>query len=496
MSLETSLPLLVLLTSLVPGIVIFFLPEKRHGARTALNIGAALAKLALTGIMAAGVAEGIRYETRFPFVPTADLVLRADSWALMFVVLSAVLWLATTVYAVGYLEVSPDRSRFFGFFSLCVASTMGIALAGNLITFFFFYELLTVTTYPLVVHRGTKEALRAGDVYLRYTITGGVLLLAGIALVYARAGHGDFAEWGFLARDGAGERTTLVIAFVLLVAGLSVKTAVFPLHGWLPTAMVAPAPVSALLHAVAVVKAGAFGITRVVYDVYGLRFARDLGVTRFLAIAASVTILYGSFAALFQSDLKRRLAYSTVSQISYIVLGISMFGPLSTVGGTVHLVHQGLMKVTLFFCAGNFAEELGIHDVNDLRGVGRRMPLTMAAFTIGALGMTGIPPIAGFVTKWYLGIGALEAGEGWCILVLLASTLLNAAYFFPLVYRGWFDEPRVVFDERVDRTEVQLSLLLPTVATALLSVAAGVLADASWSPLGWAKLIAARELRP
>ena len=496
MSLETTLPLLVLLTSLIPGIVIFTLPERRHGIRTTLNVGAAVAKLLLTAVMAAGVASGYRYETRFGFVPGADLVLRADSWALMFVILSATLWLATTVYAVGYLEESPERSRFFGFFSLCVASTMGIALAGNLVTFFVFYELLTITTYPLVVHRGTREALRAGDMYLRYTISGGVLLLAGIVAIHALAGHGDFEEGGFLAAVGEHRRPALVVAFALLVTGLSVKAAIFPLHRWLPVAMVAPAPVSALLHAVAVVKAGAFGITRVVYDVYGLRFARDLGVTRFLAIAAAVTILYGSFAALLQTDLKRRLAYSTVSQISYIILGIAVFGSLSTIGGTVHLVHQGLMKVTLFFCAGNLAEELGIHEIDQMRGVGRRMPLTMAAFTIGALGMIGIPPIAGFVTKWYLGLGLLEAGEPWYVAVLLASTLLNAAYFLPIVYDAWFAPPSIVFRERRDPTELQLTLLLPTIATALLSLGVGLLAGWSWSPLGWAKLIASRELRP
>lgn len=494
MSLGTALPLLVLMSSLLPGVIIFFLPERRHGLRTTLNIGAAVAKLALTAVMAAGIAAGHHFETRFRFVPGADLVLRADTWALMFVVLSAALWLATTIYAVGYLEGTPEQSRFFGFFSLCVASTMGIALAANLVTFFVFYEMLTVTTYPLVIHRGTREALRAGDVYLRYTISGGVALLAGIAFVYALAGHGDFTEGGFLAPLGDRHRAPLIVAFALLVTGLAVKAAIFPLHRWLPTAMVAPAPVSALLHAVAVVKAGAFGITRVLYDVYGLRFARELGVTDALTLAAVVTILFGSCAALAQTDLKRRLAYSTVSQVSYIVLGMTVYGSLSTIGGSVHLIHQGLMKITLFFCAGNVAEELGVHEIRELRGVARRMPLTMAAFTVGALGMIGVPPLAGFVTKWYLGLGALEAGEGWCVVVLLVSSLLNAAYFLPIVYDTWFGEPRIHLRERAASAEVRLSLLLPTLATAALSVAAGVLAGSSWSPLGWAKRITSLEL--
>jgi multicomponent Na+:H+ antiporter subunit D len=493
MSLATTLPLWVLFTSLVPGIYIFFLPERRHATRTTINVAAACLKLFLTGVMVRGVYGGQRYETRLPFLPGADFLLHADPFSLLFVTLSAGLWLATTVYAVGYLEGSPHRSRFFGFFSLCVASTMGIALAGNLLTFFVFYELLTVTTYPLVIHRGTPEALRAGDVYLRYTIGGGAVFFTGVALVYSLAGSVEFTPGGVLSPLAAQHRTALVTAFVLLIVGLSVKTALFPLHRWLPEAMIAPAPVSALLHAVAVVKAGAFGITRVVYDVYGVRFAHELGVTRPLAVVAALTILYGSIQALAQRDLKRRLAYSTVSQIAYIILGVAVFGTVSTIGGIVHLVHQGLMKVTLFSCAGNLSKELGVHRVDELRGVGRRMPLTMGAFTVGALGMTGVPPAAGWITKWYLGLGAIEAFEPWALAILIASTLLNAAYFLPLVYDAWFAKPAAVWREPEGPAEIELSLLVPTLATAALSLGAGLLASWDFSPLGWAKLIAGRE---
>jgi multicomponent Na+:H+ antiporter subunit D len=495
-TLDASLPLLVLMSSLVAGVLIFFVPERRHTLRTTLNIAAAVVKLVLVGVIVFGVYAGHTYETRFPFLLGAELVLRADSFSLLFVSLSAVLWLATTVYAIGYLEGSPHRSRFFGFFSVCVASTMGIALAGNLLTFFVFYELLTISTYPLVVHNGTPEALDAGDMYLRYTLAGGAVLLAGVATLYALAGNVDFTEGGCLLPLATTHRTTLIAAFTLLVGGLAVKAALFPLHRWLPAAMVAPAPVSALLHAVAVVKAGAFGITRVVYDVYGVRFAHELGVMRPLAFVAAVTILYGSTAALLQHDLKRRLAYSTVSQIAYIVLGVAAFGTLSTVGGIVHIVHQGLMKVTLFFCAGNLAEEIRVHDVRSLHGVGRRMPITMGAFTVAALGMIGVPPIAGFVSKWYLGIGVLQAGEAWYAVVLLASSLLNAAYFLPLIHDAWFTEAKAAFPERSGRAEIRPSLLAPTLATALLALMAGVFAGTPWSPLGWARLIAAREFRP
>jgi multicomponent Na+:H+ antiporter subunit D len=252
--------------------------------------------------------------------------------------------------------------------------------------------------------------------------------------------------------------------------------------------------VSALLHAVAVVKAGAFGIVRVVYEVYGIEFASDLGVLAPLGAVAAVTIVYGSLRALAQDDLKRRLAYSTVSQVSYIVLGAAILGPVATVGGLVHLVHQGLMKITLFFCAGNLAETLGIHKVSEMSGCGRRMPYTMAAFTVGAFGMIGVPPVAGFVSKWYLGSGALAAGEGWVIAVLVASSLLNAAYFLPVLHRAWFQPQAGRWpDETAAAGDAKPSLLWPALATGAAALAAGLLAGVPWSPLGWAKLIAVRE---
>ena len=495
MTLRALLPLAVVLSSLVPGIAIFLLTERQHRMRTTLNIAAAIVKLALVAVIGRGVLDGLVFETRLPFVPGADLVLRADSLSLLFVTLSTVLWLVTTVYAVGYLEGSPHRSRFFGFFSLSVASTMGVALAGNLVTFFVFYEMLTLSTYPLVVHRGTPEALRAGDLYLRYTVSGGAFLLAGVAILYALAGSLEFTAGGVL-HGLAGHRAILITAFGLLIAGLGVKAALIPLHTWLPVAMVAPAPVSALLHAVAVVKSGAFGIMRVVYDVFGIRLAAELGVTGVLAVVAAATILYGSLKALVQDDLKRRLAYSTVSQVSFIILGIALFGKLSTIGGIAHLVHQGLMKITLFFCAGNLAEELGVHGVKDLRGVGRRMPLTMLAFTVASLGMIGVPPLAGFVTKWYLGVGAVEAGAPWVIAVLIASSLITAAYLLPIVYDAWFREPEAAWAPSGSRFEVDLWLLAPTLLTAAASLAVGLFAGASLSPLALAELIADREIHP
>ncbi|MGB5397050.1 MAG: proton-conducting transporter membrane subunit [Gammaproteobacteria bacterium] len=495
MNWDAWIPLLVVASSLIPGLVIFGLAEDSVRTRIGLNLAGALIKFVLVGWMLWGVYQGHHYETRLMLLPELELVLRAGPLALLFVTLSTVLWLVTTVYAIGYLEGSPHRSRFFGFFSLCVTATVGVALAGNLITFLLFYELLTLATYPLIVHRGTEVARRAGQTYLVYTMLGGALLLLGTVWLYSLTGTLEFTPRGFLSEIGEQHHSALIIIFCLLIAGLGVKAALVPLHGWLPQAMVAPAPVSALLHAVAVVKAGAFGIARVVYEVFGVEFAATLGLMLPLAWLAAITIIYGSIRALFQDDLKRRLAFSTVSQVSYITLGIAIAGPIATIGGLVHLVHQGLMKITLFFCAGNLAETLGIHKVSEMNGVGRRMPWTMAAFTIGAFGMIGAPPLAGFISKWYLGMGALEAGQDWVVLVLAGSSLLNAAYFLPILHAAWLREPPQTWPEERNfgRKETAWALLLPPLLTAAMALGAGMLASMPFSPLEWVKLIASRE---
>jgi multicomponent Na+:H+ antiporter subunit D len=491
---DPSLLPLLLASSFFPGLIIFALAEDSVRLRTTLNLAGAFTKLGLVGWMVWGVYHGHAYEDRLTLLPHLDIALRAGPLSLFFATLSTVLWLVTTIYAIGYLEYSPNRSRFFGFFSLCVTSTVGVAVADNLITFLLFYEMLTLSTYPLVVHRGTEAARRAGQVYLGYTVFGGALLLLATVWLYSLTGTLEFTPKGFVQVLGDGHRAELITVFCLLIAGVGVKAALVPLHGWLPRAMVAPAPVSALLHAVAVVKAGAYGIVRIVYDVFGVQFAAALGVIGPLAGVAALTIIYGSLRALFQDDLKRRLAFSTVSQVSYIILGVAIVGPIASIGGVVHLVHQGLMKITLFFCAGNLAETLGIHKISEMDGVGRRMPWTMAAFSVGAFGMIGLPPVAGFVSKWYLGLGALEAGQSWVLYVLVVSSLLNAAYFLPILHRAWFRKPQSRWPEPdFGRKETAWALLLPPLVTALMALLAGLMASAPFSPLGWAELIAERE---
>lgn len=493
MTSPSLLPLAILATSLAAAVLIFPLRERAVRLRTGINLAAAGLKLGLVAWLARDVAAGADHAFRLPFLPGLDLVLQADPLAVLFASLSAVLWLITTVYAVGYLEPDRRRSRFFGFFSLCVAATIGIAMAGNLFTFLVFYELLTLATYPLVVHRGTAEAIRAGRVYLAWTLGGGVALLAGTLGLWVLAGSTDFVPRGIVGDLAETHPVALTVLFAVLIGALGVKAALVPLHGWLPTAMVAPAPVSALLHAVAVVKAGAFGIMRVVYEVFGIDTAMAMGLTQPLAVLAAVTVIYGSVRALGQDDIKRRLAFSTVSQVSYITLGVALGSPVAAIGALAHLIHQGLMKITMFMCAGNLAEGLGVKKVSQCAGVGRKMPGVMIAFTVAALAMIGVPPLAGFMSKWHLAAGGIGQGDLWVIAVLLGSSLLNAAYFLPILHKAWFAPAPEAAEAPSARGPVGWMLAAPPLATAALVVAAGLFAAAPFSPLGWTRFIVSIE---
>jgi len=522
------LPLIILIVAFSTGILMLLINEKSEKLRTSVNLTSAAINIVLIGIMLLGVSQGEVFETRLPLLPDINLVLKADALSLAFVTLSGVLWFFTTIYAVGYFKNGKHRSRFFGFFSLCVFSTLGVALAGNLITFLIFYELLTLATYPLIVHKGNEASLKSGKIYLRYTMIGGAILMVAVVWLKSLAGALDFSTPDILINTPNIDATTMTIIFVMLMIGLGVKAALFPLHGWLPRAMAAPAPVSSLLHAVAVVKAGAFGIIRVVYDVYGIDLASSLGVLQVLVVFACITIIYGSVRAIYQEDIKKRLAYSTVSQVSYITLGIALAGPIAAVGAIMHLVHQGLMKITMFFCAGLLAETHHIYKVSELNGIAKKMPITMTAFTLAVLGMIGIPPVAGFVSKWYLGVGAIETGNTWVIAVLAGSSVLNAIYFLPLVYRAWFvapapdsavshhvqsavemhrephnevhiaqhseaDTPVHSILEKTTTLEAHWMMLLPPVVTITFAMLAGLFANSQYSALSWSKLIASSK---
>lgn len=491
------LPLITVLSSAFIAVTMMLIPESKSNIRSFINLLAAVLKISLLAIMSFYIYRGIHFSYSFELFAGHHFLLVADPLAMLFAILSAVLWLVTTVYALGYLNQNADGRRFFSFFSLCVTASIGVSFSGNLITFLIFYELLTLSTYPLVVHKGTDHVIKSGSLYLFYTLTGGVVLMIGTIFLASIAGDTTFSGGVILGDIYSYEnRSQLQLLFWLLIAGVGVKAALFPFHAWLPIAMVAPAPVSALLHAVAVVKAGAFGIVRIIYDIFGVELFSDiLNLSLGLVLLSSFTIIYGSLLALFQNDLKKRLAYSTVSQLSYIALGVAMAGPIASIGGLVHLVHQGLMKITLFFCAGNYAQVLNVKKINNMNGLGILMPLTSICFTVGALGMIGIPPIAGFVSKWYLAIGAIDSGHIFVLGVLLMSSFLNACYFLPILYRIWFlpvDNLNAdSYRDKRDYTEVKTNrwLLLPTITTATFSIVTGVFASYSLSPLSWVKFI-------
>jgi formate hydrogenlyase subunit 3/multisubunit Na+/H+ antiporter MnhD subunit len=314
---------------------------------------------------------------------------------------------------------------------------MGVALAADLLTLFVFYELLTLATYPLVVHSGDAAARRAGRKYLAYTLGGGVLAMTGILLVTVAADGLVFVPGGIPALAAADPMLARV-TFGLLVVGFGVKAAIVPLHAWLPAAMVAPTPVSGLLHAVAVVKSGAFAVYRSVLYVFGPETASDLGVAFLLAAVAAATMILAGLAGIRQDNLKRGLAYSTISQLSYIVLGVALLTPLAAFGALLHVVAHAFMKITLFFAAGVIYVETGDKYVSDLAGVGRRLPATMVAFAVAAAGLVGFPLVAGFVSKFHLLLGAATASTGAFVAAFLVAGLLKLLYFWPIVYVAFF----------------------------------------------------------
>ena len=400
---------------------------------------AAVVLLAVMLLMVADTQDG-RYArtTLLELSPGIDIALRADPAGMIFGGLASALWVLAGVYAVGYMRGGGEhkQTRFFTAFALSIAAAVGVALAENLLTFVLFYELLSLFTYPLVTHRETEVAIVAGRKYLAYTLSGGLLLIGATAWIHMLGIDGAFVAGGLpgLADVGRGTQWGL---FALLAAGVGVKAAVMPLHSWLPSAMVAPTPVSALLHAVAVVKAGVFGVVRVLVFVFGAALLDDMGAWQLLAALSGATVLIGSALALRHDNLKRRLAYSTISHLSYIVLGVSLLGPIALTGALLHIIGHGVTKITLFFVAGAIHVRTHKDNVSELDGVGRQMPVTMGAFTLASLSMAGIPPFVLFTSKFYLGWGAAEVGQQAFLLVYLVSGVLSAAYLFPIVIRAF-----------------------------------------------------------
>ena len=406
-------------------------PNLREGATFA-------AAVALLGVVAAATSPVLAGDRLVfdagTFVLDVRFALRADAFGTMFALLAAVLWVATSAYSVGYVRglEEHDQTRYFAAFAASLASTMGVALAANLLTLFVFYELLTLATYPLVTHAETEEARAAGRTYLAYTLGGGVAVLGGAVLVYALVGTTAFVPGGIGALATA-DPTLARAAFGLLAVGFAVKTAVMPLHGWLPSAMVAPTPVSGLLHAVAVVKSGAFGLGRVAMYVFGPETVGDLGVGLPLAVAAGATAVLAGVIALRKAKIKRALAYSTVSQLSYIALGFGIDARLAVFGALLHVLAHAFMKITLFFVAGVIYVETGVEYLDGVGGIARRLPATMTAFAVASAGVAGFPLVAGFVSKLHLVLGTLTAGFGGFAAVYFLAGTLKLLLFWPIV---------------------------------------------------------------
>lgn len=478
-------PILAVLVALA-AVVPILLSDKRPNLRESWTFIAGFLMFGIIFSMLPAVLQGNLPEcVLFDIVPGFTLHLRADPTGMVFALLASTLWIITSLYSIGYMRGGKyqHQTGFFACFAICVSAAIGIAFAANPITFFIFFEILTVATYPLVVHHRNKEAVKGGRKYIAYTFIAGQCLLVALIWSGTLVPGAEFTPGGFLAASGAST-TTLQIIFLLFMIGIGVKAGIMPLHGWLPAAMVAPTPVSALLHAVAVVKAGAFGCVRIIGFVFGPELIRSIGMDWILASVAAATILGGSLRALGEMNLKKRLAYSTVSQLSYIVLGAALGSPAALAGAIFHIAAHGFMKITLFFCAGSIYTRTHFTEIDQLKGLGRRMPITMGAFTIGALGLAGTPLMAGFVSKWNLGLGAIHSGHEVFVAILVMSAFLNFAYFFPIVYTAFFEgEPsELKFDE------AHFSVWLPPTITAIVSLGLGMFPNWVWSfySLAWA----------
>jgi multicomponent Na+:H+ antiporter subunit D len=467
-------PLVAVLIPTLAAILILFFP-RRPNIREAWTIIAAVAMFGVIVSILPGVLEG-----NYPAIsllnisPGIALALRVDTVGIIFGLSASLLWIITSFYSIGYMRSLEEKkqTRYYAAFALCLASTIGVAFSANLLTFVVFYEILTLVTYPLVIHKETPAAMAAGRKYLIYLLSGGLALIAAAALTYYYAGTLDFTSGGFLSMVTG--QPNLMLLFVLFLIGFGVKSAIMPFQGWLPTAMIAPTPVSALLHAVAVVKAGVFGFIRVVGFVFGPKLFHDIGAWQILAIMAAVTIIVSSLLAMYQDNLKRRLAYSTVGHLSYILLGVSLLSVDAWAGGLLHLVNHALLKITLFFCAGAIYAKTHIENISGLNGIGKQMPVTLGVFTLAAIGLAGIPPLNGFVSKWLLGQGALDANMGIYLGLLLLSGLLNAGYFFPIIRRAFFMQS----EKPLKFAEARLLLVIPLVVTAALSLLLGLAPDA------------------
>ncbi|EFK09804.1 NADH-ubiquinone/plastoquinone (complex I), subunit [delta proteobacterium NaphS2] len=467
-TIQSIKPLIAVLVSIC--VVPFLVLSKRPNMRETWTFAAAIVKLLLVLSMLPVILKGnqIAY-TLLEVVPGVAIRFRVDSLGMLFACVASTLWIVTSAYSIGYMRGLDEHSqtRYFVFFALALSATIGVAFSANLLTLYLFYEMLSLATYPLVTHHQDLEARASGRKYLTYILGTSIgLVLPAMLTCYYLTGTLEFSSQGFLA--GACNKGLAGVLLIFFIFGFA-KAGVMPFHGWLPAAMVAPTPVSALLHAVAVVKVGVFSIVRILTGVFGTDLLSQFNFGVMVCAIASVTVIVASLIALSQDNLKRMLAFSTIGQLSYIILGVGLLSPKGITGGMLHIAMHAFGKITLFFCAGAIFVATGKRNISEMVGIGRRMPWTMGAFFVGSLSIIGLPPTGGFLSKWYLVLGTLEADRITFLFVLLGSSLLNAAYFMPVVYRAFFPAPGTAMFENKVR-EAPFFCFVPPVITAFISV--------------------------
>lgn len=437
MSYETAVALALLIPAV--GAILIWMSARRPNQREAVTMVTATALFADVLYILAGLTDGVQPSLELMAVmPGLDLAFSVEPLGMLFALIASFLWILTSLYSIGYMRANEEghQTRYYVFFAIALAGTMGVAFADNMFTLFLAYEVLTLSTYPLVTHHGTAEAVRGGRTYLGLLLGTSIgLLLTGMIITWSVTGTLDFRPGGIIAGHVPDYLVGGLLALYMFGIG---KAALMPFHRWLPAAMVAPTPVSALLHAVAVVKAGVFTALKVMIYIFGIDLLDVTAASEWLAYVAAATLVLASVIALTKDNLKARLAYSTVSQLAYVVLGGALASQWGVIGGGMHIAMHAFGKITLFFCAGAIYTSLHKTEVSDMGGIGRVMPVTMLAFLIGALSVAGLPPGGGSWSKWYLALAALEADRFVLVAALMLSTLLNMAYFMPLVARAWF----------------------------------------------------------
>ncbi|MEQ8824782.1 MAG: proton-conducting transporter membrane subunit [Filomicrobium sp.] len=436
---------LIMAALLIPAAAAFLIPVffKIPNLREAVTLISATLLAICTWSLYPRVMAGEVPELKvWEVAPGLELAFKIEPLGMLFALIASTLWIVNSIYSIGYMRGNNEQrqTQFYVCFAIAISSTLALAFSANLFTLFLAYEILTFSTYPLVTHKGTPEAMKAGRVYMMLLVgTSMVLLLPAILITWGLTGTLDFAADGIIPGDGAEALPPIVIAGLLALFMFGIgKAAVMPIHFWLPAAMVAPTPVSALLHAVAVVKAGVFTVLKVVIYVFGIDTLSSTGANTWIVYLASFCVLMASIIAMNQDNLKARLAYSTVSQLAYIVLAAALASAASIAGGALHILMHAFAKITLFFCAGAIYVAHKKTEVSQLDGIGKQMPLTMIAFLIGTLSIIGLPPFGGTWSKWFLALGALDAGYQFAIAVFMISSLLNIAYLMPIVSRAFF----------------------------------------------------------